>query len=304
MPDSITDLKLTAPNPTFSSSALRGKTAVVTGAARGIGRAAAIALAAAGADVAGIDLASVADPRSGVTPSTPEDLRATGDLVEAHGVRWHAVTLDQRDRSAVQRAAREIEASLGRVDVLFANAGIQQFHPLLEMTDEDWDTTIDTNLTGTANILRAFAPGMVERKSGRIIITTSTQGEHGTLNGSAYSASKFGLIGLMKSVALELGKHGITVNCLVPGLIDTPLTHHEERYAQALEKSGKTPTGDMEKDEQTARENLNATSPLRVPWIDPNDVAPMVVFLASDAARMISGASFAVTAGDSAKNLA
>jgi len=141
---------------------------------------------------------------------------------------------------------------------------------------------------------------MVKRGKGRIIVTTSTQGRHGTLYAAAYSASKWGIIGLMKSAALELGKHGITVNALVPGLIDTPLTRHEERYAQAIEVAGKTPSGDVQKDEATAREGLKAHSPLRVPWIDPSDVAPVVVFLASDAAQMVSGATYDVTGGDSA----
>jgi NAD(P)-dependent dehydrogenase (short-subunit alcohol dehydrogenase family) len=108
----------------------------------------------------------------------------------------------------------------------------------------------------------------------------------------------------MKSAALELGKYGITVNALVPGLIDTPLTRHEERYAQALEVGAKTPTGDVQKDEEAAKEALKAKSPLGVPWIEPADVAPVVVFLASDAARMVSGATYDVTAGDSANNTA
>ena len=104
----------------------------------------------------------------------------------------------------------------------------------------------------------------------------------------------------MKSAALELGAHGITVNAVIPGLIDTALTRHEDRYAQAISAAGQEPTGDPGQDEQTARQVLTAKTPLGVPWIDPADVAPMVVFLASDAARMVSGASFAVTAGDSA----
>jgi NAD(P)-dependent dehydrogenase (short-subunit alcohol dehydrogenase family) len=104
----------------------------------------------------------------------------------------------------------------------------------------------------------------------------------------------------MKSAALELGRYGITVNAVVPGLIDTPLTRHEERYAQALEVGGKDPAGDVRKDEEAAKKALQAKSPLGVPWIEPRDVAPVVVFLASDAARMVSGATYDVTGGDSA----
>ncbi len=121
--------------------------------------------------------------------------------------------------------------------------------------------------------------------------------------GSAYSASKWGIIGLMKSAALEFAPYGITVNAVIPGLIDTPLSRHEERYAQALEEAGQTPSG-PEADEKRAREILLAKTPLRVPWIEPEDVAPVVVFLASDAASMISGATYDVTGGDSAHNAA
>jgi NAD(P)-dependent dehydrogenase (short-subunit alcohol dehydrogenase family) len=144
---------------------------------------------------------------------------------------------------------------------------------------------------------------VVKRGGGRIILTSSTQGQHGTKYGAAYSASKWGIIGLMKSAALELGPHNITVNVLVPGLIDTPLTRHQERYAQVLEDAGKRPTGSS-KDEQEARKILATKTPLGVPWIEPEGVAPVVVFLASDAARMVSGATFDVTAGDSAHNTA
>src|SRR5271170_1075658 len=120
------------------------------------------------------------------------------------------------------------------------------------MEDSDWHIQIDVNLTGTANVIRAFAPAMVKRGGGRIIVTTSTQGRHGTFNGAAYSATKWGIIGLMTSASLELGRYGITVNALVPGLIDTPLTRHEERYEQALQVAGKTPSGDIKRDEDDA----------------------------------------------------
>jgi len=287
-----------------SSETLKGRVAVVTGAARGIGRAAVVALARSGANVAGIDICGVVDPRSGVTPATQADLDETGRLVQAAGGKWQGLVVDQRDLAKLRATAKEIEQTFGGIDILFANAGIQSFWPILEMEDADWHTTIDVNLTGTANAIRAFAPAMVRRGSGRIIVTTSTQGRHGTLYASAYSASKWGIIGLMKSTALELGKHKITVNALVPGLIDTPLTRHEERYAQALEVAGRTATGNVQKDEEEAKKVLQAHSPLGVPWIDPSDLAPVVVFLASDAARMVSGATFDVTAGDSANNAA
>ncbi|MHB8283760.1 MAG: SDR family NAD(P)-dependent oxidoreductase [Caulobacteraceae bacterium] len=279
---------------------LDNKIAVVTGAARGIGRAAAIALAQAGADVIGIDIAAPVSAILDFAPATPQDLEQTGDHVRAAGRRWRALQLDQRDIAALRSAAATIQTEFGGVDIVFANAGIQAFRPLLEMEDADWHDQIDVNLSGTANMLRVFAPVLVARGGGRIIVTSSTQGQHGTLNGAAYAASKWGILGLMKSAALELGKHKITVNAVIPGLIDTVLTRHEDRYAQALETGGKSPSGNVEEDEVAAKAALTKKSPLGVPWIDPADIAPAVVFLASDAAHMVSGTSLAVTAGDSA----
>jgi NAD(P)-dependent dehydrogenase (short-subunit alcohol dehydrogenase family) len=278
----------------------QNRVAVVTGAARGIGRACAVALARSGADVAGIDIAGPVSPILDFAPATADDLAQTGKAVEETGQRWMAIAADQRDIGALADAAAQVTQAWDGVDILFANAGIQAFKPLLEMTDADWHDQIDVNLTGTANALRVFAPILVERGGGRIIITSSTQGQHGTKNGASYSASKWGLLGLMKSAALELGVHGITVNAVIPGLIDTPLTRHEDRYAQAISEGGGRPSGDAAEDERSVVAALTARSPLGVPWLSPEDVAPVVVFLASDAARMVSGTSFAVTGGDSA----
>ncbi|MBE7217247.1 MAG: SDR family NAD(P)-dependent oxidoreductase [Caulobacteraceae bacterium] len=284
----------------FSPDALRGKVAVVTGAARGIGRCAAVALAQAGATVAGLDICAVASAVDTFPPATRADLDHTGELVAEAGGEWRALVADQRDIAALRAACREVVDAFGGVDILFANAGVQAFKPLLEMEDADWHDQIDINLTGTANALRAFGPSIKARGGGRIIVTSSTQGQHGTLNGSAYSASKWGILGLMKSAALELGPHGITVNAVIPGLIDTALTRHEDRYAEAIQSSGKDPSGDEAKDEATAVEGLASKLPMRKPWLEPDVIGPAVVFLASDAAAMISGASLAVTGGDSA----
>lgn len=273
---------------------------VVTGAARGIGRATAVAFAREGYSVAGADIAAPASSAMDYHPATPEDLAETGRLVQEAGAAWLPVVFDQRDRGAVKARLDQVAERFGGIDVVFANAGIQGFASLLQMSDELWDDQIDVNLTGTANVLRAAAPLLVERGGGRIIVTSSTQGQHGTLDGAGYSASKWGLIGLVKSAALDLGKHGITVNAVIPGLVNTALTRHEDRYAQIIRTGGHEPTGDVTEDERTAADAQRGKLPLGVPWVEPEDVAPLVVFLASDAARMVTGTSFAATGGDSA----
>ena len=280
------------------SGRLRGKAAIVTGAARGIGRATAVAFAREGADVMGIDIAGPVSTTLEVTPATSDELTETGRLVEAAGASWREARLDQRDLRALRAAVDQAHAAFGRLDILFANAGIQAFKPILEWEDADWQDTIDVNLTGTCNAIRAAAPHLVRNGGGRIIVTSSTQGRHGTKFGAAYSASKWGIIGLMKSAALEFGQYGITVNAVIPGLIDTPLTRHHDRYAQAADefKSART----TEALEAEAKKKLIAKSPLGVPWIEPEAIAPAVVFLASDEAYMVSGATYDVTGGDSA----
>ena len=281
-----------------SSRRLNGKVAIVTGAARGIGRATAVAFAREGADVMGIDVAGPVSATLEVEPATPEELAETGRLVRKAGGRWQEARLDQRDLAALRAAAEATRNAFGRVDILFANAGIQAFKPILDWGDADWQDTIDINLTGTCNAIRAVAPLLVRQGGGRIIVTSSTQGRHGTKYGAAYSASKWGIIGLMKSAALELGEHRITVNAVIPGLIDTALTRHRQRYAQAAgEFFSNKPTEVLEAE---AKQKLAANSPLGVPWIEPEAIAPIVVFLASDEASMVSGATYDVTGGDSA----
>jgi NAD(P)-dependent dehydrogenase (short-subunit alcohol dehydrogenase family) len=289
-----TDIGDKTPHINFS---LQGKSAFVTGAARGIGRAIAIALAAAGADVMGFDICAAAAPGLVYEPATPDDLTETGKQVEAQKRRWIGVTGDVRDmaaqKSAIDRAVKEF----GKLDIAIVNAAIQIYGPLAEMPDENWTNVINVNLNGAANTLRAVLPHMLSRKYGRIVMIASGQGRHGFKNGSAYSASKWGIIGLMKSAAWEVGKDGITVNCVEPGLVDTALTRNPGRWKEALKEAGKQPQGTP-----TEQEVIAARLPrsiMGIPWMQPDEVAPSVVFLCTDAANRVTGATYDATAGDS-----
>lgn len=282
---------------------LTGKVAVVTGAARGIGRAICADFAANGADVVGIDIAAAVSPNVEYAPATPADLQETAALVKAHGRKFLAITADIRDIAALRAAADKTMQSFGRIDIVVGNAAIQAFKPLLEMADLDWHSVVDNNLNGSANTVRAFAPVLVSQgHGGRIILVSSMQGRYGTKNGAAYSASKWGIIGLMKSAALELGKYKITVNTIEPGLIDTAMTHNDKRWSEAVGETMTTPPPEHPPEQQVIAARLPKT-PLGVPWLKPEQVAPVAVFLASDAAAMVTGACYDVNGGDSAHDL-
>lgn len=281
-------------------SMLLDKVAVVTGAARGIGRAIAIEMAANGADVVAVDIAGHVSPASNAAPATPQELEETVRMIRSLGRRCEGIRADIRDISAMRELADRIEQSYGKIDIVVANAAIQRWMPLLEMQDSDWRDVIDNNLNGTANTVRAFAPKMVARRKGRFILLSSMQGKHGTKHGSSYSASKWGILGLMKSAAMELGEYNITVNALIPGLVDTPLTRYEKRLSESMGEYGQKvdhPTP------QQAWDTRAPTVPLKVGWLQADDISPAAVFLASDAANMVTGAEYEVTGGDSAKDI-
>ena len=281
---------------------LSGKVAIVTGAARGIGRSICVDFAANGADVVGIDIGAQVSPIVQYQAATSSELEQTGKLVRAQGRKFLAITADIRDISSLRAAAEKASDTMGHVDIVVANAAIQAFKPLLEMEDRDWHDVLDNNLNGSANTLRAFAPLLVKNGKGRILFVASMQGRYGTKNGAAYSASKWGILGLMKSAALELGKSKITVNAIEPGLIDTAMTRNDKRWSEAV---GETMTGqppEHPSEQQVAAARLPKT-PLGVPWLTPEQVAPVAVFLASDAAEMVTGACYDVNGGDSAHDL-
>jgi NAD(P)-dependent dehydrogenase (short-subunit alcohol dehydrogenase family) len=282
-------------------SQLTGKIAVVTGAARGIGRAIAVEMAANGADVIAVDIAGPVSPASNAVPATPQELDETVRQIQEFGRRGQAIRADIRDISALRRIADQVQQQYGRIDIVVADAAIQRWKPLLEMEDSDWHDVIDNNLNGTANTIRAFAPKMVAQKKGRIIVLSSMQGLHGTKDASSYSASKWGIIGLMKSAAMELGQYNITVNALLPGLVDTPLTRYSTRLRESMAETGRKPP--EKPTPQEAWDTRAPTVPLKVGWLQPDDISPAAVFLASDAAAMVTGAEFQVTGGDSAKDV-
>jgi NAD(P)-dependent dehydrogenase (short-subunit alcohol dehydrogenase family) len=279
---------------------LTGKVAVVTGAARGIGRAIAVEFAANGADVVALDICGFVSAASNAKPATPADLDETVRQIKGYGRRGEGVKADIRDIAALRRIADDVDARYGKIDIVVADAAIQRWVPLMQMTDADWRDVIDNNLNGTANTIRAFAPKMIPRKHGRIIVLSSMQGLHGTKDASSYSASKWGIIGLMKSAAMELGEHNITVNALLPGLVDTALTRYEKRFSESVSEEGvkiDNPTP------QQAWDVRAPTIPLKVGWLQPDDISPAAVFLASDAAAQVTGAEYQVTGGDSAKDV-
>jgi NAD(P)-dependent dehydrogenase (short-subunit alcohol dehydrogenase family) len=283
-------------------SQLSGKVAVVTGAARGIGRAIAVEFAANGADVIALDIAGPVSPgASDAVPATPADLEETVRQIRAYGRRAEAIRADIRDITALRRAADHVATTYGKIDIVVADAAIQRWKPLLEMDDAEWRDVIDNNLNGTANTIRAFAPKLVERRHGRIIVLSSMQGKHGTKDASSYSASKWGILGLMKSAAMELGQYNITVNAVIPGLVDTQLTRYTKRLTESMAETGQKPPD--KPTPQQAWDVRAPTVPLKVGWLQPEDISPAAVFLASDAAAMVTGAEYEVTGGDSAKDV-
>jgi SDR family mycofactocin-dependent oxidoreductase len=282
---------------TIPSGRLSGQVALITGAARGIGRSTALTLAREGADIIAVDVGR--DIKTVPYPlARPNDLQTLEAEVRAMGRRILAVQSDVRDMKRLREIVTQGIAEMGKIDICHANAGIASFARLESMTDEDWSTTIDVNLTGAVNTMRAVIPHMISRKRGRIIVTSSEGGRRGTGPGlSAYGAAKWGLIGVVKTAQQELAQHNITVNAICPGSVKTGMTQNQEFFRLARPDLP-NPTAE-DQAEVVLKANI-ANNKLPISWLDPQDIANMVLFLASEEGRYVAGAALDVTAGTSA----
>jgi SDR family mycofactocin-dependent oxidoreductase len=273
---------------------LEGKTALITGAARGQGRTHAVALAREGANVVVTDLHEEISPVP-YGMASAEDLAETVRRVEAEGVEALPLTVDVRDADAVDAAARAAVERFGSLDVVCANAGIWAAAELAEMTEEQWQTVIDINLTGVFHTVRAAAREMKAQNSGRIICTASTAGRAGMANFGNYVAAKWGVIGLVKTAALELAPHHVTVNAICPACVKTDMMFENQALYEVFRPDLEAPTtADIE---ATIEEALHK---LPEPWIEPEEVSDIVVFLASERGRHITGTGIDITMGASA----
>lgn len=258
-----------------------GKVAFVTGAAHGQGRVTALALAAAGAKIVGYDVGGNIDT-VGYGMASTEDLRLLEEGVKSAGSEALVFAGDVRDDAAVSKAVVQTKERFGRIDILFNNAGVCFYGLSHELSEDQWDTMLDINLKGAWLVGRRVIPIMIEQESGVIINNASIASFRGMNRLSHYAASKWGLTGLTKSWAIELAPYGIRVLSIHATGVNTPMN---EGLA-AME--GKTPEAIAE---------ASAGNLLPVPWIEAEDVANAVLYLASDKARFVTGSQFVLDAG-------
>ncbi len=256
---------------------------MITGGARGQGRAHALALAAEGADIVAADAPG---PMVDLTYplGTEDDLRETAKRVEELGRRCLPLTVDVRDPAQVDAAVEQTLAELGSLDIVVANAGVVSTGLLEEVSDQVWQQLVDTNLTGVFHTLRAAIPVMRRQRFGRIVVTSSMGGRMGIPELAAYNATKWGVIGLAKSVALEVAKEGITVNVICPTTTQTPMVQ---------------PAGGDDVPDDLVRRMMRA-NPIPKPWLQPEDVSRGVVYLVADPG-VITGSVLEVGLGGSAR---
>lgn len=274
---------------------VQDKVALVTGVGLGQGRAHAVRLAEEGATVVGVDAIEQYDAVP-YPMATPDDIETTRQLVEATGGSLSFHHADVRDRAALDAVVAQTVEDFGRIDAVVANAGVcPRGCDLWDITDDAWDTTIDINLKGVFNTVATTVPRMIEvGNGGSVVLTSSLLGIKGARGMAHYTASKHGVIGLMRSFAVDLGPRMIRVNAVCPNSVDTNMINNEaifRRFRPDLENPTREDTVELFKTLQV----------MPVSWLDPRDIANAMLFLVSDEARYITGAILPVDLGGSVK---
>jgi (+)-trans-carveol dehydrogenase len=269
---------------------VEGKVAFITGAARGQGRSHAVRLAEEGADIIAVDICGqIATVPAAM--ATRDDLDETVSLVKALDRRIVAAEADVRDYAQLAGVLAEGVTELGRLDIVCANAGIYSLGQLADLTEEAWQDTIDVNLTGEWHTCKAAIPHLIAGgRGGSMILISSSIGLRAIANLGHYGSAKHGVVGLMRTLALELAPHSIRVNSIHPGCVDTLMIQNPSMYSLLM------PDVEAPTREQVAAvyQSLNA---LPVPWAEPRDISHAVLFLASDEARYVTGVALPVDAG-------
>lgn len=273
---------------------LEGRVALITGAARGQGRAHAVRLAGDGADIIAIDVCGPVSQSVTYPMPTSEDLAETVRLVEATGRKVLSREVDIRNLEAQQQVVADGMEQFGRLDVVVANAGILSWGRIWEMSEQQWDDVIDVNLNGTWRTIRAAVPAMIAAgNGGSIIIVSSSAGLKATPGNAHYSASKYGLVALTNALAIEAGEFGIRVNSIHPYSIDTPMVQPEAmmeifgRYPAFLHSFSPMPYRPVNHEGKMGLQE----------FMTPEEVSDVVAWLASDGSATISGSQIAVDRG-------
>ena len=275
---------------------VEGKVAFITGAARGQGRAHAVRLAQEGADIIAVDICKKIDTVDLIAASTPEDLAETADLVKGQNRRIYTAEVDVRDYDALKTAVDTGVQQLGRLDIIVANAGIGNGGQTLDKTSEaDWTAMIDINLSGVWKTVKAGVPHILSGgNGGSIILTSSVGGLKAYPHCGHYVAAKHGVVGLMRTFAVELGAQNIRVNSVHPTNVNTPLFMNDgtmRLFRPDLENPGP--------EDMKVVGQLMHTLPIG--WVEPEDIANAVLFLASDEARYVTGVTLPIDGGSCLK---
>lgn len=275
---------------------LDGRVAFITGGARGQGRAHALALAAEGADVVVADIAADV-PGFGYSMASPDQLAETVKLVQEYGVRAVGMQVDARDTDQINEAVAATVGDLGRLDILIANHGVIDFSTVEQTSDQMWDTIIDINLTGIFKAVRAVIPHMRAQSYGRIIAIASMGARSAAPNLGHYIAAKWGVIGLVKTTALEVAADGITVNAIAPGAVETDLFFNQPTFNVFVPDVPDPTRKDFLRRLDDLDYGLNG-----VRFLQPEDVSRAVLYLVTDRGLM-TGQVLEIGLGTSASGI-